>query len=84
MLVEVVGKPLRYNGKYHQPGTLIDLKPQHANLFILLRKVKLPALDVAAGEEVPKGPLDRAFDHPPLDELPKPKRKYKRRDMKAE
>lgn len=83
MIVEITAKPLRYNGTYHAVGTKIDMKPAHANLFIALRKVVLPTPDIPDAGEIPHGPVDRAFDHPPLDEQ-RVKRPYKRRDLQAE
>lgn len=86
MLVEVIGKPLRYGRRreLHSVGAQIDMPDHHARVFLALRKVKLPDISIPAGEEVPCGPATRGYDHPPLDDLPKPKRAYKRRDMKAE
>ena len=86
MLVQVIGKPLRYGSRrqVHSVGDVVDMPDSHARLFLALRRVKLPDLDLSVSGGVPCGPSDRAYDHPPLDELPKPKRTYKRRDMKAE
>ncbi|MGE4338901.1 MAG: hypothetical protein AB7E55_23440 [Pigmentiphaga sp.] len=84
MLVQVIGKPVRYNGKYHQAGSIVDMKPAHANLFMILQKVALPDVKLPVEEQEREVSAERAFDHPSLDEMSKPKRKYKRRDMQAE
>lgn len=86
MLVEVIGKPLRYGKmrQINQVGAQIEMTDQHARLFLALGRVKLPDAYIPAGEEVPIGPMDRGYNLPSLDDLPKPKRKYKRRDMQAE
>lgn len=86
MLVQVIGKPLRY-GKFrqlHSVGAAVDMPDAHGRLFLALRRVKLADIEPIVTADVPCGPLNRAFDHPSLDELPKPKRTYKRRDMQAE
>lgn len=86
MLVEVINKSLRYGKRreLHQVGAVIDMPDSHANVFLALRRVKLPGIQLPVSEEIPCGPSNRGYDHPALDDLPKPKRSYKRRDMKAE
>jgi hypothetical protein len=85
MLVEVIGRPLKYGKQRqaHAVGSKLEMSDAHARVFIAIRKVRPVGLDEPpAFEDAPL--TERSFDLPSLDDLPKPKRKYKRRDMQAE
>lgn len=97
MLVKVVNRPLKYNGKYHHPGDTVELRRKDARVFIALqrcveviapKKRKIPPpppTDVItipdSGAETLEQKDEEDVEISPRTGLPK--RKYQRRDMEA-
>lgn len=65
-------KSFTYGGKRYAPGDPIEAKPRDARLLLAIGRARVLVEPVA----------ETVVNEPSLDE--KPKRKYKRRDLKAE
>lgn len=91
MLVQVIGKPLRYARRNFQVGEPVTMTRKHARLFITLGRVSLPSpSDIPAAPSVPVVVTEGAgYERTDMqaeeisERTGKPKRRYTRRDMQA-
>jgi hypothetical protein len=97
MQVQVIGKPLRYAQRMHQVNSIVKMSKRDSRLYLALRRVKRPDVQVAQPEKPTEPAVDVQHKNP-RDYLTQsmtaeaeisertglPKRQYRRRDMTAE
>ena len=95
MQVQVIKKPLKYGGRQYHVGEPIDMASKHVKVFLALRRVRLPPpsiADIPAAPSVPVTIVETRVEPAPevsSESVPeieerRPRRQYRRRDVKPE
>jgi hypothetical protein len=79
MLVKVKKKPLKFNGRMYAIDKTLEMDRKYAKLFITLGYVQEVKTQDDSEDEA-----EQAEPVAPWEPIEKPKRTYRRRDMKAE